>query len=64
MSFVSERPTGHYPLSIATSLAIEGAMGIHPDNPVGKYMLKDFVNFRLGVPLILAAQLILWRVLQ
>lgn len=49
MSFVSERPTGHYPLSIATSLAIEGAMGIHPDNPVGKYMLKDFVNFRANL---------------
>lgn len=32
-SAVSERVLGQYPLSIATSLAIEGAMGIHPDKP-------------------------------
>lgn len=30
---ISERVIGQYPLSIATSLAIEGAMGIHPDKP-------------------------------
>lgn len=32
-SALSERVLGQYPLSIATSLAIEGAMGIHPDKP-------------------------------
>lgn len=32
-SALSERMLGQYPLSIATSLAIEGAMGIHPDKP-------------------------------
>lgn len=32
-SALSDRVLGQYPLSIATSLAIEGAMGIHPDKP-------------------------------
>lgn len=49
MSVVSERPTGHYPLSIATSLAIEGAMGIHPDHPVGPNTLRDFSHFRANI---------------
>lgn len=31
---VSEREKGQYPISIATSLALEGAAGIHPDNVV------------------------------
>lgn len=38
----SERILGQYPLSIATSLAIEGIMGIHPDVPIGKHSLSDF----------------------
>lgn len=38
----SERATGYFPLSIATSLAIEGAVGIHPDHPAGPKVLKDF----------------------
>lgn len=42
MASSSERILGQYPLSIATSLAIEGAMGIHPDTPVGKHSLLDF----------------------
>lgn len=32
-SVLSDRVLGQYPISIATSLAIEGAMGIHPDKP-------------------------------
>lgn len=32
-SAIAERVVGQYPLSIATSLAIEGAMGVHPDKP-------------------------------
>lgn len=42
MNSSSERILGQYPLSIATSLAIEGIMGVHPDNPVGKHALQDF----------------------
>ena len=34
--FYAERVVGAYPLSIATSLAIEGALGVHPDRPTGK----------------------------
>lgn len=33
---LNNRTTGHFPVSIATSLAIEGAFGIHPDHPVLK----------------------------
>lgn len=38
----SERATGYFPLSIPTSLALEGALGIHPDHPAGPKMLYDF----------------------
>lgn len=34
--FYAERVVGSYPLSIATSLAIEGALGVHPDRPTNK----------------------------
>lgn len=44
MASSSERTLGQYPLSIATSLAIEGIMGIHPDTPIGKYALSDFAT--------------------
>jgi hypothetical protein len=33
---LADRVMGKYPLSIATSLAIEGAIGEHPDHPTGK----------------------------
>lgn len=36
----AERVIGAYPMSIATSLAIEGALGNHPDRPTGKNALK------------------------
>lgn len=40
----SERATGYFPLSIATSLALEGAIGIHPDHPAGPKLLHDFTG--------------------
>lgn len=40
----SERVVGYFPLSIATSLAIEGAVGIHPDHPAGPKLMKDFTG--------------------
>src|SRR5690606_25017198 len=45
----SERATGYFPLSIATSLAIEGATGIHPDQPVGSKLMKDFTGHWVNV---------------
>lgn len=45
----SERATGYFPLSIATSLALEGAVGIHPDNPAGPKLLKDFTGHWVNV---------------
>ncbi len=42
MRSAAERETGAYPLSIATSLAIEGAMGVHPDQPAGKAVLRNY----------------------
>lgn len=45
----SERATGYFPLSIATSLAIEGAVGIHPDHPVGPKVMKDFTGHWVNV---------------
>jgi hypothetical protein len=45
----SERATGYFPLSIATSLAIEGAVGIHPDHPAGPKMLHDFSGHWVNV---------------
>lgn len=33
-TLIAQREKGQYPLSIATSLALEGAMGIHEDHPV------------------------------
>lgn len=38
--YYAERVTGKYPMSIATSLAIEGALGEHPDRPTNKNELK------------------------
>lgn len=39
---LANRVLGQYPLSIATSLALEGAMGIHPDHPSDKKELLDY----------------------
>jgi len=40
---VSNRVVGQYPLSIATSLAIEGLQGIHPDHP--EKTTNDFPHY-------------------
>jgi hypothetical protein len=45
----SERVTGQFPLSIATSLAVEGAVGIHPDHPVGSKVMSDFSGHWVNV---------------
>lgn len=45
----SERVVGYFPLSIATSLAVEGAVGIHPDHPAGPKVLKDFSGHWVNV---------------
>jgi hypothetical protein len=42
VSAIASRAAGYYPLSIATSLALEGAMGIHPDQPHGKVVLPQY----------------------
>lgn len=39
---ISNRAVGVYPLSIPTSLAIEGIMGVHPDRPTGKNLLPKY----------------------
>lgn len=39
---IANRVLGEYPLSIATSLAIEGATGNHPDHPTGKNELIQY----------------------
>ncbi len=38
--YYAERVVGAYPISIATSLAIEGGLGMHPDHPTNKNELK------------------------
>lgn len=45
----SERTTGYFPLSIATSLALEGALGIHPDQPAGPKLLEDYTGHWVNV---------------
>lgn len=42
---IAEREVGQYPLSVASSLALEGACGIHPDLPVRKAPLLDYGEF-------------------
>jgi hypothetical protein len=42
---IAEREVGQYPLSVATSLALEGATGIHPDIPIRKAPLLDYGEF-------------------
>lgn len=50
MSALLEREKGQYPLSIATSLAIEGGFGNHPDHPTGVNIFEGkegiFINLR------------------
>lgn len=49
MQSPADRAVGSYPLSISTSLAIEGGLGVHPDHPAGKYLLTDFEELWVNV---------------
>jgi hypothetical protein len=44
--FVAGREVSGLPLSIATSLAIESACGVHPEIPVKAAPALDFQRFR------------------
>lgn len=45
----SERVVGQFPMSVATSLAFEGALGIHPDQPKNGAKLSDFKELWINV---------------
>lgn len=49
MEEMAARATGQFPLSIATSLAIESACGIHPDIPATKPPILKFKEFWVNV---------------
>lgn len=49
MNSVSSRAVGQFPLSIATSLALEGAIGIHPDHSVKKNHLIKYNELWINV---------------
>lgn len=49
MATASERDLGQFPLSIGTSLALEGSLGIHPDRPVGDRTLYDYQELWVNV---------------
>lgn len=42
---IAEREVGQYPLSVATSLALEGACGIHVDLPIKKAPMLEYGEF-------------------
>jgi hypothetical protein len=46
---IASRMVGQYPLSIATSLAIESAMGIHPEIPVESPPIKKFEELWVNI---------------
>lgn len=48
-SIVSDRVVGQFPISIATSLAIEGGLGIHPDHPMDTKPLLDYSEVWVNV---------------
>lgn len=49
MKSLGERALGTYPLSIATSLAIEGAQGVHPDQPINKTILQNYPELWVNI---------------
>lgn len=49
MFSLSERVVGFYPLSMATSLAVEGALGNHPEKPTNKNVLSKINDFYINV---------------
>jgi hypothetical protein len=48
-SIVSDRVVGQFPISIATSLALEGAIGIYPEKETGINLLKDYREIWVNV---------------
>lgn len=48
-SIVSDRVVGQFPISIATSLALEGALGIYPEKETGINLLKDYREIWVNV---------------
>ncbi len=46
---INERAVGQYPISIATSLALESAAGIHPDIPVDKVPILEYKQLWINV---------------
>lgn len=46
---LSERAYGTFPLSIATSLALEGSVGVHPDRPLNNTILEDYPELWVNV---------------
>lgn len=46
---IADRAVGYFPLSIATSLALQGALGTHPDRPAGPKLLNDFNGHAVNV---------------
>lgn len=46
---IAERAVGQYPLSIATSLAIESACGVHPDIPVERAPVVEYGELWVNV---------------
>lgn len=49
MASAAEREVGHFPLSIATSLAFEGALGIHPDRESDGKQLSQYPQLWVNV---------------
>lgn len=49
MATASERDLGQFPMSIGTSLALEGSLGIHPDRPIGDKTLYDYQELWVNV---------------
>lgn len=48
-SGIAERAVGAYPISIATSLAIESACGEHPDIPVNRAPILDYPELWINI---------------
>lgn len=46
---IANREVGQFPLSIATSLAMEGAFGIHPDRPTNEVPISHYQELWLNV---------------
>jgi len=48
-SMIAERAVGKFPISVATSLALEAACGIHDDYPVNRAPILDYPAFWVNV---------------